>query len=245
MRKVLLLIASLFLLTIFGWARHEDFYNRVVSDQAEQCQAEMSTIGLEPAMLAGNNMITDGQRAGVQAAQPSRTDFYNAVLIDQVEGFKAENEANWSGPTLLAGNNMITGRQAGRSRPDFYNRVLSAKVQELQSENNAIGEGPTLLAGNNMVTGEVVVFTPEAATPEDFYNQVLSAQVVEYGIDNNAIAPSNLEFAESQSSSSIVPGSMASNAGGGSSERDWFSSTCAVQAELNRRLKKSQSPNGW
>ena len=292
MRKLLLLIVSLFVVTSFAWARNADFYSQVVASCAEQFQVEKNSIGNQPVMLAGNNMITDGQRAGLETLglQPAATsrDFYNDVLAAKVDELQAENAANWAGPTLLAGNNMITGRAwsgrrredfynrvlsaqlgdlravneanwasptllagnnmitggqvwSGRGRQDFYNRELSARVGEFQSENNSIGAEPMLLAGNNMVTGERVVFTPEAAAPEDFYNQVLSAQVSEYSIDNNAVAPSNIEFAESQPLT-IVPGSMAANVG---SEGDWYSRTVAKQAELNRRIKKSQSPNGF
>jgi hypothetical protein len=240
MRKVLLLVASLILVTVSGWALHDDFYNRVLSFQTQQYQLENHTIGQPAMMLAGNNMITDGQQPGadlfgMQAAQPSHSNFYNAALVEQVEGYKTENEAKWAGPTLLAGNNMITGRQAS-PRGDFYNRVLSAKAGEFKMEKNSIETEPLLLA--NMITGEQV-FSPEQSAPEDFYNQQLSAQVDGYLIDNNALA--NTEFAESPSSTTL-PGSMASNLGQ-RSESDWYSRTVAAQAELNRRLKKSQTPN--
>ena len=233
MRKLLLLIASLSLFTAFAFARHADFYNRVVSIQADDCRAELQALAEPSTQLAGSNMRTGWQLSS------RRSDFYNRVLAAQVEELKTENQSNWAAPTLLAGNNMITGRQgwSGRGREDFYNRVLAANRGQVQVENDSIGAEPMLLAGNNMITGERVVFTPEAAAPEDFYNRALSAQVVEYGIDNNAIAASNNEFAESQSLS-VVPGSMAANLGGG--ERDWYSRTVAIQAELNRRIKKSQ-----
>ena len=245
MRKVLLLISTLFLVTFSASARTPDWYNQVLSMQTAQCQLEKNAIGQPPVMLAGNNMITSGQQPGddlfgMQAAQPSHSDFYNAVLVEQVDGYRAENESNWAAPTLLAG--MITGGQAsGRGGQDFYNRVLASNGGEFQAENDSIGAGPLLLA--NMITGEKVVLAPEEKAPEDFYNQALSAQVADYNIDNNAIAPSNTEFAESQPLT-IVPGSMASNVGG-SSERDWYQRTVATQAELNRRLKKSQAPNSF
>ncbi len=244
MRKVLLLVASLFLVTISAWAG--DWYNQVLSLQTEQYQTEKNDIGQLPMMLAGNNMVTGGQQPGadsfgMRAAAPSHGDFYNAVLAEHVDEYKFENESNWAGPTLLAGNNMITGRQETRGRQeDFYNRVLAAHVGEFQG-NSSIGAGPLLLA--NMITGEQVVFGPEETKPEDFYNQTLSAQVEQYSIDNNAIAPSNTEFAESQSAT-LVPGSIASNQGL-SRESDWYGNTVAIQAELNRRLKKSQAPNSF
>jgi hypothetical protein len=240
MRKVLLLIASLFLVTASALALHNDFYNQVLSHQTVQCLAEKNSIGQPPVMLAGNNMITDGQQPGLdlfgeRAAASSRSDFYRAVLAERVEDYKAENESNWAGPTLLAGNNMIGGwPSSGREGQDFYNGVLSAKNGEFKAENNAIGTGPVLLA--NMITDERV-FVPEAA-PEDFYNRTLSAKVAEYGIDNNAIAPSATEFAETPSLT-VLPGSMAANVGRG--ESDWYGRTVAIQAEMNRRIKKSQS----
>ena len=233
MRKLLLLIASLSLFTVFAFARHADFYSGIVAIQADDCRAELQALAEPSTKLAGSNMRTGWQLSSRQS------DFYNRVLAAHVAELKTENQSNWAAPTLLAGNNMITGGQgwSGRGQKDFYNEVLSAKAGEFQAENNSIGAEPMLLAGNNMITGERVVFTPEAAAPEDFYNSALSAQVVDYGIDNNAIAPSNTEFAETQSLS-VVPGSMAANLGGG--ERDWYSRTVAIQAELNRRIKKSQ-----
>ncbi len=238
MRKVLLLIASLFLVTVFASARQDDFYNRILSSQVDEYKAHLNASAQPSTMLAGGNMITGGQ-----ASFSRQSDFYNRVLAAHVDELQAEKSSNWAGPTLLAGNNMITGGQAwsGRSKEDFYNRVLSARMEEFQAENNSIGAGPVLLAGNNMITGERVVFTPEAAAPEDFYNRELSAKVDEYSIDNNAIAPSATEFAESQSLT-ILPGSMASNLGG-RGESDWYGRTVATQAELNRRIKKSQAPN--
>jgi hypothetical protein len=245
MRKVLLLAASLFLVTVSGWANTDDCYNQVVSTQAAQYQLEKNDINQPPMMLAGNNMVTEGQQPGAdtsfgtQAARPSHNDFYRAALAEQVDEYKFQNESNWADPTLLAGNNMITSGSPGR-RGDFYNRVLAANVGEFQAGNNSAGEGNLLLA--NMITGEQVVFGPEEeAKPEDFYNQALSANVSHYSIDNNAIAPTNTEFAEPQSLT-VVPGSMASNQGRAS---DWYGNTVAIQAELNRRLKKSQAPNSF
>ena len=244
MRKVLLLIASLLLVTASAWARQADFYNQVLSAHTALCLAEKNDIGQPPVMLAGNNMITGGQQPGLdlfgeRAAASSHTDFYRAALAERVDDYKAENESRWAGPTLLAGNNMITGGQASSGwggQRDLYSGVLSAQVREFKAENDSIGAGPLLLA--NMITGERT-FVPErqAAPPEDFYNQALSAQVGQFTVDNNAIAPSNTEFAESQSLT-ILPGSMAANVGRG--ESDWYGRTVAIQAELNRRIKKSQ-----
>ena len=240
MRKVLLLVTTLFLVSVSAWALSDDFYNQGVSIQAAQCLAEKNAIGEQPVMLAGNNMITDGQQE-MQAAAQHRGDFYGGVLAEHVEEYQAENQANWAAPTLLAGNNMITGSQPSRGREDFYNRTLAANVGEFRTESNSIGEGRLELA--NMITGEQVFSPEEQAAPADFYNQVLAAQVVEYNVDNNVIAPSNTEFLESPSLT-LMPGSIASNLGV-ESTGDWYSQTVAIQTELNLRVKRSQDQNGF
>ena len=232
MRKLLLLIATLSLVTVFAWSI--DFYNHTVSIQADQCKADLQA-SMQPSTMADSNMRTSGQ-----ASNGRRPDFYNRELSAHVAELQAENEATRTAPTLLAGNNMITGGQSSSGGRDFYNEVLSAKVAEFQAENTSIGGGPTLLAGNNMITGEQVVFGPqEEAVPGDFYNRALSAQVGKYGVDNNAIAPSALEFAEPQTVGEL-PGSMAANIGE-RSESDWYQHKVAVQAELNRRAKKAET----
>src|SRR6266498_3544231 len=138
MRKVLLLIASLFLVTVFASARQDDFYNRILSSQVDEYKADLNASAQPSTMLAGGNMLTSGQ-----ASFSRQSDFYNRVLAAHVDELQAENSSIWAGPALLAGNNMITGGRVvftpeAAAPEDFYNRELSAKVDEYSIDNNAI-----------------------------------------------------------------------------------------------------------
>ena len=139
---------------------------------------------------------------------------------------------------LLFVSTIAVGQYGGSTFPqnnDFYNGVLAAQVEGYIEDNNRVAPTPTLLAGNNMITGQ----QPQlGAVPEDFYNRVLAAKVDEYNVDNNAIALSATKFADLQPMGE-VPGSMASDAGS-RGERDWYDGVVGTQAELNRRIKKSE-----
>jgi|SRR6266496_4417193 len=202
----------------------------------------MGQYGGSPSPQAGNPALRNGGSVTVASAHD---DFYNRVLESHVDQYRAENRAIGQAPTALAGNNMrADGQQLAKdtfsqsSGNDFYNGVLAAQVEGYIEDKNLIAPAPTLLAGNNMITGEQPQLAP---VPEDFYNRVLAAKVNEYIVHNNAVAPSAIQFAELQPMSE-VPGSMASNAGA-QGERNWYDRVVATQAELNRRIKKSEVPS--
>jgi len=185
----------------------------------------------------------------VAVGQYAHDDFYNRVIESQVDQYRAEISAIRQSSTALAGNNMRTDGQQlakdtfGRSSGnDFYNGVLAAQVEGYIEDKNLIAPAPTLLAGNNMITGEQPQLGP---VPEDFYNRVLAAKVDEYKVDNNAVAPSATRFAELQPMDEVpgsIAASMAANAGA-RGETDWYDRVVATQAELNRRIKKSEVPS--
>jgi len=185
----------------------------------------------------------------IAVGQYAHDDFYNRVIESQVDQYRADNRAIGQAPTALAGNNMRTdGQQLAKdtfsqsSGNDFYNGVLAAQVDEYIAGKNGIAPQSTLLAGKNMITGEQPQLAP---VPEDFYNRVLAAKVDEYIVDNNAVAPSAIRFAELQPMSEVpgsIAASMASDAGA-QGERDWYDRVVATQAELNRRIKKSEVPS--
>ncbi len=229
---------------------HNEFYNRVLESQVDQYRADNRAIGQAPTALAGNNMRTDGQQLAKDTfSQSSGNDFYNGVLAAQVDEYIAGKNGIAPQSNALAGNNMITDRQqlakdsfSQSSGNDFYNGVLAAQVDEYIAGKNGIAPQSTLLAGKNMITGEQPQLAP---VPEDFYNRVLAAKVDEYIVDNNAVAPSAIRFAELQPMSEVpgsIAASMASDAGA-QGERDWYDRVVATQAELNRRIKKSEVPS--
>jgi len=195
---------------------------------------------------AANHALRNG---GVVTVAGAQDDFYNRVIESQVDQYREENSAVRQAPSALAGNNMLTdGQQLAKdtlkqsSGNDFYNGVLAAQVEKYIEDKNLVAPAPTLLAGNNMITGEQPQLGP---VPEDFYSRVLAAKMDEYIADNHAIAPSATKFVELQPTSEVpssMAASMASDAGA-QGERDWYDRVVAMQAELNRRIKKSELPS--
>jgi hypothetical protein len=76
----------------------------------------------------------------------------------------------------------------------------------------------------------------------DWYSQTVALQAEHSSVVEDAISPVATEFAEPSALNEEQPGAMASNEGSENTGHDWYGQQVAVQAELNRRLKKAEIP---